>query len=279
VVVEIVRKDGNDGVISCEYELEEATEAPEKQRAIPGEDFEVKSGTVTFKHQETSQRIEIKLFPAKKEPTDGIHFYVRLFRPTPQAVKVNSKNNGRCRVEFVSDEIALNKSKAEIQLLESVQRQEEPTVADQLKEACMLYPTKNEDGEIEDVTAMEALLHLVSIGWKVLFAFIPPKHILGGWPCFLVSLAFIGVITAILLEVAELFGCVIGLKPEVTAFTFVAIGTSLPDTFVSRMSAREDKYADAAIGNITGSNSVIVFLGLGLPWVIGSVYYESHNEK
>jgi solute carrier family 8 (sodium/calcium exchanger) len=72
-------------------------------------------------------------------------------------------------------------------------------------------------------------------------------------------------------------GCVLGLKPGVTAITFVAIGTSLPDTFASKHAAQEDRYADAAIGNITGSNSVNVFLGLGLPWVIASLYYQSQD--
>jgi solute carrier family 8 (sodium/calcium exchanger) len=38
---------------------------------------------------------------------------------------------------------------------------------------------------------------------------------------------------------------------------------------------RNDPNADAAIGNITGSNSVNVFLGLGTPWLIGSCYYKS----
>ena len=51
-------------------------------------------------------------------------------------------------------------------------------------------------------------------------------------------------------------------------------GTSLPDTLASRIAAVEDADADAAIGNITGSNCVNVFLGLGLPWVICSVYYK-----
>jgi hypothetical protein len=51
-------------------------------------------------------------------------------------------------------------------------------------------------------------------------------------------------------------------------------GTSLPDTLASRIAALEDADADAAIGNITGSNSVNVFLGLGIPWVICSVYYK-----
>ena len=63
-------------------------------------------------------------------------------------------------------------------------------------------------------------------------------------------------------------GCQISLKPEVTAITFVALGTSLPDTFASMAAARGDKYADNSIGNVTGSNSVNVFLGLGLGWLI-----------
>lgn len=36
--------------------------------------------------------------------------------------------------------------------------------------------------------------------------------------------------------------------------------------------ARQEKHADAAIGNVTGSNSVNVFLGLGLPWVVATAY-------
>jgi Ca2+/Na+ antiporter len=41
------------------------------------------------------------------------------------------------------------------------------------------------------------------------------------------------------------------------------MGTSLPDTFASKIAAKNEKTADNAIGNITGSNSVNVFLGLG----------------
>jgi Ca2+/Na+ antiporter len=72
-----------------------------------------------------------------------------------------------------------------------------------------------------------------------------------------------------------MFGCAIGLPASITAITFVALGTSLPDTFASRQAAMESPHADAAIGNVTGSNCVNVFLGLGLPWVIGACYYSS----
>ena len=145
--------------------------------------------------------------------------------------------------------------------------------------AVMLHPTKNEDGEITDVTGSEAVLHFLSVGWKVLFAFCPPPHYCKGVPCFFVALTFIGVVTAVVGEVATLMGCVIGLKPGITAITFVAIGTSLPDTFASMTAAKESRYADSAVGNVTGSNSVNVFLGLGLPWVIAIIYevYVAEN--
>ena len=65
------------------------------------------------------------------------------------------------------------------------------------------------------------------------------------------------------------------IKPSVTAITFVALGTSLPDTFASMQAARGDKWADNSIGNVTGSNSVNVFFGLGLPWLIGAVYWAA----
>ena len=58
----------------------------------------------------------------------------------------------------------------------------------------------------------------------------------------------------------------------------MALGTSLPDTFASRTAAIKENYADMAIGNITGSNSVNVFLGLGLPWLIASIYHAVVSE-
>jgi len=64
----------------------------------------------------------------------------------------------------------------------------------------------------------------------------------------------------------------------ITAITFVALGTSLPDTFASRTAAVRDPYADASIGNVTGSNSVNVFLGLGIPWLIGSFYWLGQGK-
>jgi len=126
---------------------------------------------------------------------------------------------------------------------------------------------------------MDATLHFFSIGWKVLFSLCPPPHWGKGKPTFFAAILMIAGLTAIVGEIAGAMGCVMGIKPGFTAITFVAIGTSLPDTFASMKAARDSPYADAAVGNVTGSNSVNVFLGLGLPWVIGVIYSGDDDYK
>lgn len=131
---------------------------------------------------------------------------------------------------------------------------------------------------VEDVEVSEAISHFATIFWKLLFAIVPPAHKGGGWPAFIIALTFIGSVTAIVGEVASLLGCVVGMEDSITAITFVALGTSLPDTFASITAAQSFDSADSAVGNVTGSNSVNVFLGLGLPWVIASHYNASIDQ-
>lgn len=47
------------------------------------------------------------------------------------------------------------------------------------------------------------------------------------------------------------------------------------DTFASKVAAIQDKYADASVGNVTGSNAVNVFLGIGVAWTIGNFAFSS----
>lgn len=106
---------------------------------------------------------------------------------------------------------------------------------------------------------------------QVLFAFIPPPSIAGGYLTFIGSLILIGLMTALISDLASIFGCLVGLEKTVVAITFVALGTSMPDTFASKLAAINEKTADSSVGNINGSNAVNVFLGLGLPWLIDPV--------
>lgn len=173
-------------------------------------------------------------------------------------------------VNIVTDVESKRKQDALAQLLAKIEEEEEITWRQQFINACMKHPTKNEDGDIVDVDAMDGFLHFVCIGWKLLFSVVPPPHYAHGWACFGAAITLIGGVTYVIGEFAGLFGCVLGIKPSVTAITFVALGTSLPDTFASMQAAVQDVNADPALGNVTGSNAVNVFLGLGLPWVIAS---------
>jgi solute carrier family 8 (sodium/calcium exchanger) len=92
-------------------------------------------------------------------------------------------------------------------------------------------------------------------------------------------LIMIGVVTAFIGDLASLLGCTIGVPDGITAITLVALGTSLPDTFASKAAAVQDPYADASVGNVTGSNSVNVFLGIGLSWVVGSLYWDKTGAQ
>lgn len=50
------------------------------------------------------------------------------------------------------------------------------------------------------------------------------------------------------------------------------------DTFASKVAAIQDQYADASIGNVTGSNAVNVFLGIGVAWTLAAVYWKSKGK-
>jgi len=58
------------------------------------------------------------------------------------------------------------------------------------------------------------------------------SDIAGGYLCFIVSILGIGVVTAIIGDVASYFGCTLGIKDSVTAIVFVALGTSIPGKYL-----------------------------------------------
>ncbi|KAF7259122.1 hypothetical protein EG68_03575 [Paragonimus skrjabini miyazakii] len=131
----------------------------------------------------------------------------------------------------------------------------------------------NEEEEEKLPSCMNYVMHFLTVFWKVLFAFVPPTDYGGGWWCFTVCIVVIGVLTAVIGDMASSFGCCVGLTDAVTAITFVALGTSLPDTFASKVAAVGDADADSSIGNVTGSNAVNVFLGIGVAWSMAAIYH------
>merc|ERR1719245_1049316 len=136
-----------------------------------------------------------------------------------------------------------------------------------------------EEGEEKMPSCGDYIMHFLTLPWKLIFALIPPTAILQGFPTFVISIAFVGLCTAVIGDVAGHLGCFINLKDCVNAIAFVALGTSVPDTFASKTSAIEDDTADNSVGNVTGSNAVNVFLGIGIAWTMAAVYWEAQGEK
>lgn len=130
-----------------------------------------------------------------------------------------------------------------------------------------------EEAEEALPSCMDYTMHFLTFFWKLAFATVPPCEYWSGWACFVVSIIQIGLCTAVVGDVASHLGCTIGLKDTVTAITFVALGTSVPDTFASKVAAVQDEYADSSIGNVTGSNGVNVFLGIGVAWSMAAIYH------
>ncbi|XP_069953412.1 sodium/calcium exchanger Calx isoform X5 [Cherax quadricarinatus] len=265
-VIPVVRKNGADGEISVKWRTVDKS-------AISGHDYQGGEGTLVFKHTEITQNIEIPIID-DMAPEKDEHFEVELFDPEGGA-KLGQIN--RTAVTITNDDdfnnVLSNMMMMTNANLHSLQVHHE-TYIGQIKDALNVN-----GGDLENASGMDYFMHFLTFGWKIIFALVPPPSILGGWLCFFVSLAVIGVLTAIIGDLAAIFGCLVGLRDSVTAITFVALGTSLPDTFASKTAAVQEKYADNAVGNVTGSNSVNVFLGLGAPWFIAAVYHLCVGTK
>lgn len=139
----------------------------------------------------------------------------------------------------------------------------------QFVDALMLRNSKLRE---ENISFGRVLWHFVVAPWRLLFAFVPPYQIAHGWIAFICSLMFISGIAYIVTRFTDLISCVTGINAYVIAFTALAAGTSWPDLVASKIAAERQTTADSAIANITCSNSVNIYVGIGVPWLIDTAY-------
>ncbi|XP_050390881.1 sodium/calcium exchanger 2 [Patella vulgata] len=265
IKIPVQRVNGADGNISVKWKTKDIS-------AKHGKDYDGGEGELKFVSGETNKFIVIPLLGTnneKRERDDS--FEVELGQCTGGA-ELGKLN--RTIVTIVNDkEFVGMVGRIMSRTFSYLDEIEDTSYIDQFKNAMNVN-----GGNIEEATFVDYIFHFLTFIWKIIFAFIPPVHFLGGWPTFLISLAMIGFLTALIGDLASLFGCLIGLEDSITAITLVALGTSMPDTFASKTAALMERYADSSVGNVTGSNSVNVFLGLGLPWVIASIYWEAKGS-
>ncbi|KAL5247803.1 hypothetical protein ACHWQZ_G019631 [Mnemiopsis leidyi] len=91
---------------------------------------------------------------------------------------------------------------------------------------------------------------------------------------FLGSVVWIALLSYGMVLLVEKFGCIVGFNDYVMGLVVVAAGTSVPDALSSVIVAREG-HGDMAVSNALGSNVFDINLGLGLPFLIKSLYMNA----
>lgn len=267
-LVKVRRMHGSTGDITCEYHTIDGT-------AHGGVDYEARQGRLRFKSCEIEKSVLIPIintrsFEGAKEFTVELS---NLEGPSRACLHANRCMSVVILPDKDTKELLNNVQKYVAENHKRYTELGSSSWSNQFREALLINGGDN--GEDDNTAGSFAfIMHALTFPWKLLFAFVPPTCYCGGWACFILALIMIGVVTAFIGDLAALFGCQVGLPDSITAITFVALGTSLPDAFASKAAALSDDTADASIGNVTGSNSVNVFLGLGLPWSLASIYWS-----
>jgi len=269
LIVEVVRSKGAKGTVSCACYTEDDS-------AVGGRDFERVDTKLTLSHGVASVKLRVRINPM------GRHEMTETFR-----LVLDSPEGGVCFDEMtdggadkcictVTIEGSTENHGAVASIMASLSFNEDKMSIGKQQWKEQFVDVVYVGGGLDSEPAKSFapwFFHVLIFPWKLLCACVPPPVYFGGYPTFFIALVIIGVLTAFIGDLASMLGCAIGMEDSVTAITIVAIGTSLPDTFASRTAAIQDETADASIVNVTGSNSVNVFLGLGLPWMLGSVYW------
>lgn len=271
IQVVVKRVSGSSGKVGCSFITEQGS-------ATQGYDYLHHEGQLSFEDGQLSSQIPITIC-SKGRYDNKEEFRLVMSEPTGGAA-FDATRDGGTEKSIVTIVIKANEAQQSrvdrLAGLLRIDRDKSAVGAENWKEKFKLAFSVTGDDEAPG--AVDYVIHFFNFFWKFVGAFIPPTDYCGGWLCFVCALIFIGLLTAIIGDLAAMLGCVTGIDDSITAITLVALGTSLPDTFASKQAALQDPHADASVGNVTGSNSVNVFLGLGLPWTVGSIYWTAQGR-
>jgi solute carrier family 8 (sodium/calcium exchanger) len=221
VQIPVERKDGYDGNVLVFVKTIDGD-------AVAGVDYEALSEEyeMHFAHTVREQFLEINLINNPEK--ESCNFSVEITAVEPEGAKIGEQAS---TLVAITNDPEYEKVMKEV--TELMQDEMEKYGVGTSSWGEQLHNAMNMEGDGDDFECSDYFFHFLSFYWKVFHAMVPPTDYGGGWATFWVSLAFIGLITAFVGDCAKMLGCVIGLKDSVTAITFVALGTSLPDTFAS----------------------------------------------
>ncbi|XP_014250497.1 sodium/calcium exchanger 1 isoform X2 [Cimex lectularius] len=236
IVVE--RKTGARGRVKVPYYTEDGT-------AKAGKDYIDLKGTLLFDNNESRKIIPLRVISEnsyERNSTLTVHLSKPVIETSTNPLRSSFRGHQSPNAEKVALEglpVLGEVSVLHITIKESlefkdtvdmlVETRASPFIVgttswgEQFADAIKVKGGDDDDGE--PPSCFDYFLHVLTIFWKILFAFVPPT-----------------------------------------------------DTFASKVSAIQDSTADNSIGNVTGSNAVNVFLGIGIAWSIAAIYHSFHGN-
>ncbi|XP_074765779.1 sodium/calcium exchanger 3 isoform X7 [Athene noctua] len=238
--VKVLRTSGARGTVIVPFRTVEGTAKG------GGEDFEDTYGELEFKNDETVKTVHIKVID-DEEYEKNKNFFIELMSPrmvdmslqkalllTQEVAerKLTVEEEEAKRIAEMGKPILGEHPKLEVIIEESYEFKstvdkliKKTNLAlvvgthswrDQFMEAITVSAAGDEDedesGEERLPSCFDYVMHFLTVFWKVLFACVPPTEYCNGWACFVVSILIIGMLTAVIGDLASHFGCTIGLK-------------------------------------------------------------------
>ncbi|EDW24705.1 GL24292 [Drosophila persimilis] len=237
--VTVMRYSGARGTVIVPYWTEDET-------AVGGKDFEPVRGELIFENNETEKNFEVLILEEssyEKDVSFKVHIGIPRLAPDDElqakiqeVEKKNTKDlteldrilllskprNG----ELSTSHIRIRESKEFRATVDKLVAKANTSAVlgtsswkEQFKDALTVIPADESefddaDEDVEEVvpSCLSYISHFVCLFWKVLFAFVPPTNISGGYVTFLVSITVIGIITAVIEDAASYFGCALNIK-------------------------------------------------------------------
>merc|ERR1712142_329993 len=243
--LKVVRVSGARGKVAVTYSTEDGT-------AKDGTHFEAVEGELIFDNEETEKVIELPIIDeesyekslimylnlgeprqiAEGKEGEGIDYSI-LDAKTPEDLTEEEKvallgrpclgNNTKLQIrireskEFKDSVDKLMAKTNNSLMVGSSSWLEQFTSAFEVQADDDEEGEEGEEGEEKVPSCGDYIMHFLTLPWKLIFALIPPTSIYNGYPTFVIAIAF------------------------------VALGTSVPDTFASKTAAIEDETADASV--------------------------------
>jgi hypothetical protein len=130
----------------------------------------------------------------------------------------------------------------------------------------------------DDMSGFEAFAHFLTMPWKILFAAIPPRSYLNGWATLACCAITVCALTYVMTEVMMFMGFLLDFRGCILALIMVSLGTSINNLKSSMRSAASNKTADDVFLPTVAANAANIFVGLGLPWTLATIYRYANDQ-